>query len=78
MVDPLHTQQRNVMEGLREAHQQLQRDEAKVVSLVAAAREHGVPWSSIGDVLGVSKQAAWERYGRTDAHPARSRTPEQD
>lgn len=30
--------------------------------LVGAARERGVPWSAIGEALGMTKQAAWEFY----------------
>lgn len=37
--------------------------EAAIAAAVATAREHGAPWSAIGAELGVSKQAAHERYG---------------
>lgn len=30
---------------------------------VAAARAAGCSWTEIGDVLGVRRQSAWERYG---------------
>jgi hypothetical protein len=33
--------------------------------LVRLARTRGAPWTDIGQSLGVSKQAAHERYGRT-------------
>jgi len=29
---------------------------------VDALRERGVSWSAIGDALGISRQAAWERF----------------
>ena len=29
---------------------------------VEALRERGVSWSTIGDALGISRQAAWERF----------------
>lgn len=32
-------------------------------ALVTAARERGVPWQRIGDALGVSRQAAFQRFG---------------
>lgn len=34
--------------------------------LVLAARELGVTWARIATALGVSRQAAHERYGRSD------------
>lgn len=77
-MNHFQSQQVNVLSGLREAHEQLQRDEQQVERLVAAAREYGVSWSSIGSVLGVSKQAAWERFGSNDPHPIRSRPPGQE
>jgi hypothetical protein len=33
-----------------------------MLSLVGEARSHGVPWSGIGTSLGVSKQAAQQRF----------------
>lgn len=32
---------------------------------VSAARAAGVPWSVIGEALGVTRQAAQQRYGRS-------------
>lgn len=37
--------------------------------LVRLARTRGAPWNDIGQSLGVSKQAAHERYGRTRSRP---------
>lgn len=37
--------------------------ERLLVTEVAAARTEGLSWSEIGHWLGISKQAAWERYG---------------
>lgn len=31
---------------------------------VAAAREAGVTWASIGEVLGITRQAAFQRFGK--------------
>lgn len=38
--------------------------EREIAVCVSAARAAGVPWSQIGEALGVSKQAAQQRYGR--------------
>jgi hypothetical protein len=38
---------------------------------VHAALDHGASWSEIGRTLGVSRQAAFERFG-----PKHGRTPE--
>lgn len=34
---------------------------------VGVLRARGVSWSAIGQALGTSRQAAWERFGRGDA-----------
>jgi len=34
-----------------------------LLSLVGEARSHGVSWSTIGDAIGVSKQAVQQRFG---------------
>ena len=36
--------------------------EQSVRDQVAVLRERGVTWARIGEALGVSRQAAWERY----------------
>lgn len=33
-------------------------------TMVEAARGDGASWQAIGDALGTSRQAAWERFGR--------------
>jgi len=35
-----------------------------VRAVVQQAREHGVTWQTIGDALGVTRQAAFQRYGK--------------
>ena len=42
-------------------------DQREVDDAVAAARENGRSWGDIGLVLGVSRQAARERYGQPTA-----------
>lgn len=70
-LDPVTTAAENPSDlrriglALRElADEQRELDEA-----VAAARENGRSWSEIGLVLGISRQAARERYGQPAARP---------
>lgn len=37
--------------------------------LVAEASENGRSWDAVGQALGLSRQAAWERYRHTEAAP---------
>ena len=46
-----------------EARRQLERAEAEQRASVAAAREVGCSWDSIGQVFGKSRQAAQQRFG---------------
>ena len=76
------TEQNKILSGLADAlkarerlHLQADRIDRKIESLVAASREVGVTWARIGQILGVSKQAAWERFGKTDPDPIRSLPP---
>jgi hypothetical protein len=46
---------------------QLREERDRIISLaipetVEAARAQGEPWQHIGDALGISRAAAWERY----------------
>lgn len=38
--------------------------EARVLAAVTQARAEGVPWSVVGVVLGTSREAARQRYGK--------------
>jgi hypothetical protein len=40
--------------------------DAAVHEYVATLRERGISWTRIGEALGVSKQAAWERFSGED------------
>jgi len=42
------------------------RIEDKTVEVVALARREGKTWTAIGEALGMSKQAAWERYSNEE------------
>ena len=44
--------------------------ERRLPHLVAAAREQGLSWAEIGDLLGTTRAAAWQRFGQRPA-PAR-------
>jgi hypothetical protein len=52
---------------IEEAQGILPKAEAFLALRVHQAREQKVTWSAIGDVLGMSKQAAQERFGRVEA-----------
>jgi hypothetical protein len=39
------------------------RSERQIVDAVIAARNAGISWARIGDMLGTSAQAAQQRYG---------------
>lgn len=48
---------------IRRADELRRRSHDHLHLLVASARSHGVSWQSIGDALGVSRQAAFKRFG---------------
>ncbi len=52
--DPL-----KLIAGIREGSRSLDRWQRKAVK---AARKRGLSWEEIGSALGVSRQAAWERF----------------
>jgi hypothetical protein len=47
---------------LRAALRVLAEAENEVERAIVIEREAGTSWAAIGDVLGVSRQAAWQRY----------------
>lgn len=47
---------------IRRAHVLVQRSHECLNESVTTARSHGVSWQAIGDVLGVSRQAAFKRF----------------
>ena len=49
-------------EGIFDAMDEMRIAEAQVGRAVAHALWRGASWSAIGNALGVSKQAAWERW----------------
>jgi DNA-directed RNA polymerase specialized sigma24 family protein len=46
------------------ANENLRRVSTELRDAVSAARAHGRSWAEIGVVLGISKQAAQQRFGR--------------
>ena len=77
-MDALRSQQVDVLNAIREADEGRREHEQRIPALVAAARECGVSWQSIGQVLRTSKQAAWERFGQNDPHSGRNQPPSTD
>lgn len=59
-----------------EAEFQLYLAEAEVALAAKAAYEAGDSWRTIGTVLGVSRQAAQQRYGRSRGREPESAGPE--
>jgi hypothetical protein len=56
------------LRAIAEAADAVRRDEAYLVERVAIARAHGRSWTMIGHVMGVSRQAARQRFaGKIDA-----------
>jgi hypothetical protein len=51
---------------LHSAHERVQRE-------VQAARNHGASWREIGEALGVSRQAAQQRFGKVIERPSHMR-----
>lgn len=52
------------LEAIRDADAASREAEAALSTAVVQAREAGRTWAQIGDVLGVSRQAAFKRFGR--------------
>lgn len=46
--------------------------DALLTAWVAGLRRRRVPWSEIGEALGVTRQAAWERFHGTEPDEADS------
>lgn len=51
------------MEAIREAQQALDRAKDQLRSTVQQARSQGQTWAAIGEALGMSRQAAFKRFG---------------
>ena len=60
-LDVLQTVQQVAVETTEET---LRRQREELRAAVKAARVNGATWQEIGDSLGVTRQAAWERFGK--------------
>lgn len=54
-----------VAERVRKANARLVTAREKLDAAVKGARRAGASWQFIGDLLGVSRQAAFERFGKS-------------
>jgi len=52
------------LDGLREARRIEHALDKVMRDVVGRAREAGCSWTEVGEALGTSKQAAWERFSR--------------
>lgn len=59
VADVLLEELRINVNGLKQSEEQLQR-------AIDLLRKNRVPWSRIGDAIGTSRQAAWERFSGED------------
>jgi hypothetical protein len=64
-VDPERAQVEDLadLRAIAEAAERARRDEALLTERVALARAHGRSWNRIATALGVSRQAARQRFG---------------
>jgi hypothetical protein len=60
--DPVVEDSASLLTGLSHLAAIAERTNWAMLSLVGEARAHGVPWSAIGRSLGVTKQAAQQRF----------------
>ena len=56
----------DTLADLRRAREQLDNTQTAISGLVAEARTQGASWAAIGDALGMTKQGAWERFGKRE------------
>lgn len=55
------------VDRLRTMRENVEHAEARLRTAIRWMRNEGASWSVIGEALGVSKQAAQKRYGKTSA-----------
>lgn len=59
-----------VLEELRRVDSQLHSLDADRAAAIRKARSEGATWTQIGEAMGISKQAAWERFRSLDMKKA--------
>jgi hypothetical protein len=64
LAAPVLRDENDLLELVRAAHEVQDRAEALMTAAVQEAREGGRTWQEIGEVLGISRQAAFQRYGK--------------
>ena len=64
LAAPVLRGENDPLELVRAANEIRDRAEALMAAAVQQAREEGRTWQEIGEVLGVSRQAAFQRYGK--------------
>ncbi|MDQ4096658.1 MAG: hypothetical protein M3144_02150 [Actinomycetota bacterium] len=62
----------NMLEMVAEASEAYEAARQTLQKAVHTALDHGASWSAIGGVLGVSRQAAFQRFGRKRTSASRS------
>lgn len=55
---------------IKDAQHQMAKAKTELQAAVDLARQADATWADIGNVLGVSRQAAWERFGKKQGAPA--------
>lgn len=60
--------QLNVLDWVADAHQHAATAERTLTAAITRARQTGASWSAIGAQMGVSRQAAQQRFTRASAH----------
>lgn len=58
-----------VLEELRGARDELEAAQDAVDRFARHAHRHGASWTEVGEVLGISRQAAWQRFGKEEQEP---------
>ena len=63
---PVPTRAHNYLRTLKQLRERRLEIDQQMVNLVIAARVEHVTWHELGDALGTSSQAAWEKYRPKD------------